>query len=221
MYQSGLRIRAGFQALLFSEHLGYQRHWWFTYACSPLEIACQNIFMQEVVSPKRRLIDMGQHPTGSWVHEALICLDKRDSHLIIWLPKNIQTFCHLRTLSSLSATSDAKARQAASLTAIAAWLMARYILQIKGWGDAAVVLCGGTWTRKTLPDSYKWRSPPKQSGWCLREGRVITDLYVFPFIPPVAIPMMFACQLLWWAADWEKPYDILPQLVTGLGITYC
>lgn len=115
-----MKIRAGFQALLFSEHLGYQRHWWCIYACSPLEIACQNIFMQGVVSPKGRLIDVGQHPTGSWVNKALICLDKTElySYMIIWLPEDIHAFCHLGTLSSLFTTSEAKARQAASLTQV-------------------------------------------------------------------------------------------------------
>lgn len=97
------------------------------------------------------------------MNEAPIFLDKTElcSHLIICLPKDIHAFCHLGTPSSLSATSEAKASQAASLTAIAAWLMVGCILQIKGWGDAAAVLCGATWTQKTLPDSHKQRSPPK------------------------------------------------------------
>lgn len=129
-------------------------------ACSSLETGCQNIFMQEVVSLKNRFIDMGQHPTGSWVNESLICRDKTElySLLVIWLPKEIQAFvfwrlcppCHFWSQSQTDnfIYSSCNVFDGGGHPAD------------QGWGDAAVVLCSGALTGKALPDSHKWRSPP-------------------------------------------------------------
>lgn len=59
-------------------------------------------------------------------------------------------------LSSLSVASEAKASQADSLTAITVGLRMECVLEIKGLGDAAAVLCNRT---LTIPDFHKWRSP--------------------------------------------------------------
>lgn len=70
--------------------------------------------------------------------------------------------------------------------------------------------------RKGLTQLSQTEINPFSTGWWFREGREITDLYMFPFITSVAIPMVSACQFPWWAVDWQKSCNVLPQLVRVL-----
>lgn len=162
--------------------------------CSSLETGCQNIFMQEVVSLKTRFIDMGQHPTGSWVNESLICRDKMElySLLVIWLPKEIHAFCLLETLSSLSLLKPKPDRQFHLQQLQCVWWRGASCRSRLGRCSSGLVQRGID--RKGLTQLSQMEITPFSTGWWFREGREVTDLCVFPFITSVVIPMVFACQ---------------------------